>query len=227
MQIWFFFNPGVGGDGVANLFERSENVVSFDASESDSIDYWRVHRFVDNSPKFYAPTPDSNGCFRSGRRFCQTQNELHPGYVDCVSSGKNCVVASHDVWLQALAESDCQSIFSKDQVKVLLTVDDQYKADVSAATKNLKSKLIRSTYPAIDHSNFDFVLNVDRIQTDWEYVFEFSQAIGIDLRYQTYLEYQDLLKGNKTYMVNNFQVEEYVSCIHNEDISYKLVGVWQ
>jgi len=225
MQIWFFFNPGVGGDGVANLFERSNNVVSFDATTNDPIDYWRVHRFVDSSPKFYAPIPDVNGCFRACQYFNQSSNKLNPGYVQCVLTSQNCIVTSHDVQLQALNNSDCRDIFCKNQIKVLLTLDNDNKAKINASTKNLLPVLSKSVYPKVDFSMFDIVLDVDRIQTNWQYVKKISQDIGFELNYQTYFEYQDILRGNKTFLTNNFQIEEYTSCIQNNNITYKLVDI--
>jgi len=227
MQIWFFFNPGVGGDGVANLFERSTNVVSFDATTENPIDYWRVHRFVDGSPKFYAPTPDVNGCFRTGQSFNQSSNKLNHGYAQCVLTDQNCVVTSHDVQLQSLDKSDCYDIFCKNQIKVLLTLDDTHRVRVNASIKNLLPVLSKSVYPAVNTGMFDLVLDVDRIQSDWNYVKKISQDIGVELTHQTYLEYQDILKGNKTFLTNNFQIEEYVSCVQNDTITYKLIDIWQ
>jgi hypothetical protein len=227
MQIWFFFNAGAGGDGVANLFEQSNNVVSFDATAEDPIDYWRVHRFVNGSPKFYAPIPDVNHCFRSGQHFDQTKNQLAPGYKNCISTKQTCIVTSHDVTLKALSKSDCQNIFCKDQIKVLLTLDNRAQVNLNSATKNLLPNLIDAQSPTVDQTLFDFVLDVEKINSDWQYVYNFSLKAGIDLDYQKYAEYQDILKGNKTYLKNNFQVEEYVSCIANKQITYTLINVWQ
>jgi len=227
MQIWFFFNAGTGGDGVTNLFEQSSNVVSFDSTAEDPIDYWRVHRFVDSCPKFYAPAPDVNSCFRSRQHFDQTKNQLSPGYKNCIATNQTCVVASHDVTLKALYKSDCQDIFCKDQIKVLLTLDNQAQVNLNSATKNLLPNLINVQAATFDQTLFDFVLDVEKINSDWLYTQEFSRIVGLDLDYQKYVEYQDILKGNKTYLKSNFQVEEYVSCIANNQITYKLIDVWQ
>lgn len=224
MQIWFFFDAGTGGDGVANLFERSSNVTSIDGP----INYWRVHRIVDKKIKFYAVNPDINGCFRQEKHFDKEKNQLDPRYVSCVNANKNCIITSHDVRLTALYKSDCQDIFCKDQIKVLLTLSDQTKSKINASIKNLCAELYQSaSRKTVDHSMFDIVLDVDKIQTDWQYVCNFTQLVGLDLEFQQYLEYQDLLKGNKTYMVNNFQVEEYESTINQDNVTYRLIGTWQ
>lgn len=224
MQIWFFFDAGTGGDGVANLFEKSSNVTSIDGP----INYWRVHRIVDKKIKFYAVNPDVNGCFRSVEHFDKEKNQLDPGYVSCLNANKNCIITSHDVRLTALYNSDCQDIFCKDQIKVLLTSADQSKSKINAAIKNLCAKLNESvTFNTVDHSMFDIVLDIDKIQTEWQYVHDFSQSVGLDLDFHQFVEYQDLLKGNKTYMVNNFQVEEYESTMHQDNITYRLINIWQ
>ena len=51
MIIWVWFTAGAGGDGVANLLEHASNARTIDGNK-----HWRVHRYVDNKVKFYAPT---------------------------------------------------------------------------------------------------------------------------------------------------------------------------
>ena len=46
MQVWLFFEPGTGGDGLANLLERSSGSVPIDGETG----FWRVHRIVDGIP---------------------------------------------------------------------------------------------------------------------------------------------------------------------------------
>lgn len=224
MQIWFFFEPGVGGDGITNLIERSNNFVPYDGVS----DWWRIHRIVDNKPKFYAPTPDTQGCFRFNKRFKLKYNQVNAGYANCINQNQNCVVASHDVTLEALEASDCQDIFCRDQIKVLLINNDKQSVIVNATTKNLIYKFpssLRTT--SINQSKFDIILDVNKLQTDWKYLNNFCCDVGIDLNFEQYRQYQDLLKGSKTYMKSNFNVEEYMSVIEDNNIKYTLVNVWQ
>jgi hypothetical protein len=78
MQIWIYFDPGSGGDGFANLLERSRTITPFDQNDRP----WRIDRFVDNCPKFWAPTVDTNGCFRTGRPFNTKDNKLNQNYIE-------------------------------------------------------------------------------------------------------------------------------------------------
>ena len=223
MQIWFFFDPGAGGDGIANLIERSGNFTPYDGE----TDWWRVHRIVDNKTKFYAPTPDAQGCFRKNRRFDFQTNQLNKGYHDCILQNQNCVVASHDTSLKALDASDCREIFCRDQVKVLL-LNDTKKSSIDFAVKNLSASLPTDIKKQnLDTTKFDYVLEVDRFQTDWQYVHKFCQEVGADLNIEQYYQYQDILQGRKTYMTNNFCVEEYSSHIVGQSITYTLVNIWQ
>ncbi len=223
MQVWFFFNPGAGGDGIANLIERSNNFVPYDGE----TDWWRIHRLVNNTPKFYAPTPDVNGCFRSNHRFDLNTNQLNTDYQNCILQNQNCVVASHDTSLTALDASDCRDIFCRDQVKVLLLAEPN-KSAIDFATKNLVTRLPNAAKEThLDKSKFDFVIDVNRFQTDWQYVYNFCQDVGAELDAEQYHQYQDILQGSKTYMTNNYCVEEYISQIVDRSMTYTLVNTWQ
>ena len=140
---------------------------------------------------------------------------------------QNCVVASHDVTLKALLESDCQDVLCRNQIRVLLDTQDDYKCMIDSATKNLSPMFFKSTSQPIDRTKFDIVLDISKVQTDWEYVSSFCNKLKLDLDAEQYNQYQDLLKGNKTYMTNNFGVEEYTSKIVGNSITYTLVNTWQ
>lgn len=223
MQIWLFFQAGVGGDGIANLLERSNNVVPIDGE----AEYWRIHRIVDGSVKFYAPTVDNIGCFRHNQPFDQSTNQLSIGYLDIVSQNLNCIVTSHDTTLDLLANSHCKDILLKNQIKILLVSDKCQTVHIKAATKNLLPTLFSAVNSVYCSENFDYVLDVDRIQGDWKYLDNFCNEIGIDLPHAEYMQYCDLLTGNRTFMNNNFDIEEWISTIDGTHITYKLVNIWQ
>lgn len=223
MQIWLFFQAGAGGDGVANLFERSNNVVPIDGETG----YWRIHRTVDRNVKFYAPTIDSIGCFRNNQHFDQNSNKLVAGYLDIVNQNLNCVVTSHDTALDLLENSDCQEIMCKNQIKILLVSNNSKIDTVNSATKNLLPTVGSYVDPVLYPEKFDYVLDVDLVKSDWTYVDNFCKNIGIELPHCEYLQYCDLLLGNKTFMTNNFNVEEWESTINKTHITYKLVDIWQ
>jgi hypothetical protein len=224
MQIWLFFQAGTGGDGIANLIERSSNITPIDGV----TDYWRIHRVVDNDIKFYAPTIDGLDCFRHNQSFKENTNKLKKEYVDIVNQNRNCVVTSHDVSLELLSSSDKQDIFLKNQIKVLLTSKCSTVAITKFITKNLLPKLPQTIEPPLLYpEKFDYVLDVNRIKTDWEYVKTFCNSTRLDLCKDEYLQYCDLLAGNKTYMTGNVGIEEWKSNINENHITYDLINTWQ
>ena len=224
MQIWLFFQPGTGGDGIANLFERSNNVTPID----NVTDYWRIHRIVNNDIKFYAPTIDNLDCFRHNQSFKENTNKLKEEYINIVAQNRNCVVTSHDVSLELLFSSDRQDIFLKDQIKVLLTSECSTTAITKFVTKNLLPELPQTVAtPILHYEKFDYVLDVNLVKSNWEYVKTFCSSIGLDLQKDEYLQYCDLLAGNKTYMTGNFGIEEWRSNITGTRITYDLINTWQ
>jgi hypothetical protein len=223
MQIWLFFQAGTGGDGVANLFERSKNITPID----NVTDYWRIHRIVDNDIKFYSPTIDNFGCFRYNQRFSEENNNLRKEYIDIVNQNLDCVITSHDTTLDLLLASDCQDVLLKNQIKVLLTADCSATATKKFATKNLLPVLPKNVPTVVCPEKFDYVLDVNLVKTDWNYVKTFCNKVNLDLCKNEYLQYRDLLLGNKTYMSGNFGVEEWVSNINGTQITYNLVNTWQ
>jgi hypothetical protein len=224
MQIWLFFQPGTGGDGIANLFERSNNVTPID----NVTDYWRIHRIVNNDIKFYAPTIDNLDCFRHNQSFKENTNKLKEEYINIVAQNRNCVVTSHDVSLELLFSSDRQDIFLKDQIKVLLTSECSTTAITKFVTKNLLPELPQTVAtPILHYEKFDYVLDVNLVKSNWEYVKTFCSSIGLDLQKDEYLQYCDLLAGNKTYMTGNFGIEEWRSNITGTHITYDLINTWQ
>lgn len=222
MQLWLFFYAGSGGDGIANLFERSNNVTPIDKIKN----YWRVHRIVDNSIKFFAPAPDQNYCFRSKRPFKLSENQLNPQYLECIDQNLNCVVTSHDVSLNCLKNSDSQDILCKNQVKVYLKSNDFEKIAEMGMKKNLRAAPIHFSEIIDSFDQFDYVLDVDRIKTDWQYVKDFCNQINFELNYDQYLQYQDLLAGNRTFMNDLYNIQEYTSRIENNMTVYELTNMW-
>jgi hypothetical protein len=226
MQVWLFFQPGTGGDGIANLFERSNNVTPIDGV----TDYWRIHRVVDNDIKFYAPNVDEFGCFRDNQSFKNTNNRLRKEYVDIVNQNSNCIITSHDTTLEWLFASDCLDILLKNQIKLLLTsTRDPWLNAITATTKNLLPTLPTKGMPTsvIYSEKFDYVLDVDLFKTNWDYVKHFCKEVNLDLCKSKYLHYCNLLSCNKTYLKDQFDIEQWESTINKTNITYKLIDTWQ
>lgn len=210
-QVWLFFVPGAGGDGIANLFEHCHGVRKIDdLAPNDQNACWRIHRIVDNQIKFWAPTVDTEFCFRKNVRnpFKLGTNSLAPIYESAVNLGETVIVTSHDIDLIGLETSDRQDLFCKDQIKVLLDCRDHHRCYVNRKKKNLQefpsSHLWDKTlsevdgfpiYPTIDHSKFDCVLWVEDIQQDFNFTRNFLQQIGLELDRTHYDYYQSLISG--------------------------------
>jgi len=226
MQIWLFFQPGVGGDGVANLLERSKNITPIDGI----TDYWRIHRIVDGEIKFYAPSIDNIGCFRNNQSFKEKNNKLKEEYVSIINQNGNCIVTSHDVSLRALKSSDRQDIFLKDQIKILLTsACDPWSNIVKATIKNLLPTLPQEHVmsPMLYPEKFDYVLDVDLVKTSWDYINNFCKQVNLALHEDEYLHYRNLLLCNKNYLTKHVGIEEWEFTINGTCITYNLIDTWK
>ena len=219
MQIWIYFQAGVGGDGFANLLERSQTITSFDQHDRP----WRLHRFVDNCPKFWAPTVDKNGCFRTGHPFNSKNNTLNQNYVDHVNQGTNIICTSHDTSLELLEMSDCADVFLKNQIKVVLQHQNPIDAYKQYAIKNLRNITADLSYAklpkSIDFKKFDYVVSIEKIQTDWNYASKICNDLNIELDQAEYQDYRCILAGSTQF--DQPGVERYQSHIENAQFHYR------
>ena len=198
MQIWIYFISGAGGDGFANLLEWADNVENVDSDQA--FKRWRVHHWVDGSPKFWSPNIDNHviRCFRNELPFKLNNNYLKRNYVKIVNAGINTICTSHDIRFTVLDQSDLQDILKQNQVRVLLTCDDYAHANHMARVKNLIKDTVGSNplKDPIDHDQFDYVLNINDVQRDWSVVEQFCQQVGLHLDRKYYDEYQQIQSGN-------------------------------
>lgn len=218
MQIWIFFIAGAGGDGIANLLEKTSNAVTLD---NDDKHHWRVHRWVNNAPKFWAPNLDALGCFRSNpmQPFYNHNNSLKDRYLDSVNNNQLVIVTSHDVSLLKLRQSDCQEIFSKESIMVYIDCDENtriYNTVIKNLQPNFDSARIKSR---CDLNNFNVVIDSDQFAKDQTYAQQVCASLKIDLDPVVYDQYQNLLKGDKT--LAPFCKEYYVSTHTDNGITYK------
>ena len=226
MQVWIYFQPGVGGDGIANLLEKSQTVVSIDSSPP----VWRLHRYVDGELKFWAPTIDQLHCFRRDQPFDISNNTLSQRYVELVKSNQNIVVTSHDIFLKNLRLSDEQHILEFNQVKVLITTQNLKQAMMSNLKKTLASltpeKLNQACdwyleqYQKIDHANFDMVIYSEDIQRNIDAITNLCGKLSWNLDSQYYTNYIDLITGK----IINLDIDQFVSKItDNGSIAYSKI----
>ena len=226
MQIWIYFLPGAGGDGFANLLEHADNVETLDSDQDPKR--WRIHRFVDDQPKFYANPIDNLRCFRNDRPFLAAENHLRPNYVRLVENNITTVCTSHDVTKKYLHSSDSRDILEHNQVSVFLYHDSYRNCVYQAALKNLEPRLPPDVgdnyYPIkqkIDINQFDFVLNIAHLQSGWNVVNDFCNSVGLNLSEEKFDEYSRLQAGDDSWCNHsNFQPKRYRSNTIGNDTFY-------
>jgi hypothetical protein len=228
MQIWIYFLPGAGGDGFANLLEHADNVETLDSDQDPKR--WRVHRFVDDQPKFYANPVDNLRCFRNNRSFLLSENQLRPNYVRLVENNITTICTSHDVTKKYLHGSDSRDILEHNQVSVFLYHDSYRLCVYQAALKNLEPKLPPDVgdnyYPIrqkIDFSQFDFILNIAEIQQNWSAVDKFCNTVGLKLDPERFQEYSKLQAGDDVWYrprYSNFHPKRYRSTTVGDNTTY-------
>ena len=235
MQIWIYFQPGVGGDGFANLLEKakSKNSHAVDVNDQycdiqrlDTFEHpWRIHRRVDNQIKFFYPSIDKNECFRYPlSRFNLQDNELIQSYLDSVAQNKTIICTSHDFHLTHADNNDCQEILSKNRKKVLLYKIDSRTAWKNASIKNLYTGPVEKIYsPKTTYtmSKFDHVVDIDLVNTNWEYLENFCKKLDLKLEQSCYQDYLELLAGSRKFDFPG--IEAYQSKIKNGFIFYTRV----
>ena len=224
MQIWIYFIAGVGGDGFANLLEWAGNVETLDSDRA--FKRWRVQHWVDGSPKFWSPNVDSQTipCFRNALPFKLSNNYLTRNYVKMVNTGINTICTSHDIRFTALDSSDLQDTLKKNQVRVLLTCNDYAQANHRARVKNLIKDTV-GTDPlkeTIDHSHFDYVLNINDVQRDWSVVEQFCQQVGLQLDRKYYDEYHQIQRGSGDLLSysRNYRPKKFVTSTQDGITTY-------
>lgn len=215
MQIWIYFDPGCGGDGIANLLEHADNVVPLDGRLM-----WRIHHYVDGQPKFWAPTVDQQGCFRKKFPFKQDNNQLLPSYLQAIDNARTVICTSHDVSLDQVYQSDCIPIFFKNHRRILIRNINPRQAFKINCIKNLKEYIPYQPKPSVTMTDdaYDFILDEEKFKTDWNYVTNFCQTIGLTLDQKFYHEYQQIL--NNTVVIDS-TIEHYESNINGDIVSYR------
>jgi hypothetical protein len=222
MQIWIYFETGVGGDGLANLFEKSNNVVPLDG---DDKSHWRIHRWVDNKPKFWAPSFDRDSCFRSNpmAAFNRNNNELTQEYLSRINNQNTTIVTSHDITLDKLYQSHSLELLTSRQIKVLVYTRNRDNAYVNGIIKNLQTAIDWTVKrPEPDLFRFDVRVNIDKFQTDLDYATMVFRQLELDLDQQHYYDYLSLQQGNKS--LAPFCSEEWQSHCVESKISYTKIS---
>lgn len=202
MQIWLYFIGGAGGDSIANLLEHANNVEPVDGNRE-----WRLSHYIDNLACWWAPCFDREQCFRSAIPFPfrASTNVTTDRYKHLVQHGIPTVITSHDVMLNAVNASDEKNILTQKQVKVLVKHTDPSESFKLCQLKNFAIGTLiadpewcKQILQMPDH--FDYVLDVSRCHVDWQYTKDFCSSIGVELCYDTYKQWQDLLYWDTSFL---------------------------
>jgi len=219
MQIWIYFQAGVGGDGLANLFEHANNVDTIDGQK-----FWRVHRYVDGLAKFWAPSVFPN----NGRgRSTPSMECVDQDFVDTVL-GQQIFTIVTDHKISQDYDSQLPEIFCTNRIKILLKSRDLRLSLQLALKKNLlqiDQKKFNTSHKPVDSDilkQYDYSLFIEDILNSWEFTQAFTKKLGLDLDKEHYDNYKKIVSGKLVYTTPGIEFyESYLD--QNQIIQYKKV----
>ena len=202
MIIWVWFTAGAGGDGVANLLEHASNARTIDGNK-----HWRVHRYVDNKVKFYAPTLGK-------------QNNIHRiNTIDLLDDRQLEIANSDTEYLIITSHVNPNLVSNKiavnKNIKILVTSNN---ALYNAYIKNLMEFNISDLEIATAQPNFnsaDIVVDIDDMN-DWEYTKKFTLGIGLNLAEKEFNHYRKIVTGDLIF--DDPGIERYKSVTDADNI---------
>ena len=197
MIIWVWFASGAGGDGVANLLEHASNARTIDENK-----HWRIHRYVDNKVKFYAPTLGK-------------QNKIHRiNTIDLLDDRQLKIANSDKEYLIVTSHVNPNLVSTKiaanKNIKILLTSNNAvYNALIKNLTEFNISDLNQNPpkIPTADFDSADLVVDIDNIMNDWKYTKKFTLDIGLNLAKKEYNYYRKIVTGDLIF--NTPGIERY------------------
>jgi hypothetical protein len=182
MIIWVWFIAGAGGDGVANLLEHASNACTIDGNR-----YWRIHRYVDNKVKFYAPN------------LGKPQNTQRINTIDLLDDRQLRIANSDTEYLIVTSHVNpdlvSNNVAVDKNIKILVTSNNCL---YNAYTKNLMEFDISDLEIATRQPNSnlaDIVVDIDSMN-DWEYTKKFTGDIGLNLAEKEFNHYRKIVAGD-------------------------------
>jgi len=210
MIVWVFFQSGAGGDGFANLLEQSSN-----ARTIDGIKQWRIHRYVDSRAKFWAPNLQNSAERKN------SVNLLNDQQLEIANSDTEyLIVTSHDCEFKNILSSSL--IPGNKNLKVLLISKNSKLCTYNYLIKNLKEfdslqhPIIAKKHNQQISKDVDFVLDLDKIISSWEYTKQFTLDIKLNLEQESFEHYRKIVTGEL--MVETPGIEYYKSTIGIDNI---------
>jgi hypothetical protein len=215
MQYWIIFQPGVGGDGFANLLEHANNVFP-----ADGKDMWRIHYrdgrhgILDRPVRF----SQANWAFDSNKlpsipmpfrlATLPKTTALNCVYVELIAQQKNTVITAHDNYFKQIADFEYSHIVKQDQVLINLYSNCCERVYQDLITKRPETILefedltkftnYFESVKSVEFNRSDYAIHIDieKVRRNWLYLNECLVKLGIDLDknfYDHYLTYIDNL----------------------------------
>ena len=208
MIIWVWFAAGAGGDGVANLLEHASNARTIDGNK-----HWRVHRYVDNKVKFYAPNLGK-------------QKNIHRiNTIDLLDDRQFEIANSETEYLIITSHVNpnlaSNKISANKNKKILVTSNNWlYNALIKNLTEfnisDLGGNNPKSATAEHDFDLADVVVDIDNIMNDWEYTKKFTQDIGLNLEEKKFNYYRQIVTGDVIFSTPG--IERYKSVTGADNI---------
>jgi hypothetical protein len=195
MQYWIIYQPGVGGDGFANLIEHASNVCP-----ADGVLEWREHYRVDGRIKFYscAWAQEPKPFRRPG--ICNTVLDSH--YIDCVQSQQNTVIPVHYFYWNDWQQFEHQQIITKNQYLIHLYSSDPDRAFQDAFVKNQLAVnperyqgYCYNMRKELERPEYQCHIDIEQVWHSWSYLEEKLNTAGIKIQRQAYDQYMELINA--------------------------------
>ena len=196
MQFWIFFEPGVGGDGFANLLEHANNIVSADGEQN-----WRIH-YNHGAVKFYGAKWTTDPIPFRQPDADTTQVVINPQYVDVVNQKQNTVLCAHPTAYRVqINQSPFKDLVQTDQLKIHVYSQDfdRVASDLIAKIPGVKiapdwhSGMQNKVSNELSRTDYAIHIDIEKVWKDWGYLVNCLTAIGIDLDKSHYTEYLNII----------------------------------
>lgn len=205
MIIWIGFTGGHGGDGFANLLEHAAQ-----ARTIDGVVEWRIHRYVNDKVKFFAPTLQ-NTALR-----VNTVDLLNDRQLEIANSDTEyLIVTSHDTRFQTILSPAV--LPDNKNIKVLLLSKNYNMARYNYLTKSLEAfdnadlHTLGDNYRQPVTPQADIVVDIDTVVNSWEYTKQVTQSIGLELTHEDFDHYRKIVTGEFVYCSPG--IERYKSVV--------------
>ena len=217
--------PGVGGDGFCNLLEHANEVVPL-----DRLLEWRIHRYVDDQVKFWAPTVDHDGTFRCNKSIDLSCDSLTDDYKTLVAAGVPMVISSHLENMSYLNSGEGPWQLHHDRISIWLYSNKRKAQCVDRATRlNLieydvddRARIKQSAVIPPMADTYSRAICIEEMQQDKLQFFNFLDELGLTMDEQWYHEYLDI--STNTHKITTTGVQYWESYLEGTLLKYRRIS---